>query len=637
MKKLVSFLGNLDRTKKISILVFCDLLSVCFSINFTFLITLKHFNFYSYEYFGHILSINLFMSVFLFWQFSLYRSVTRYMYINSMLKVIFCLSIYVCLYTLSLLVLWYDNEILTFELFWPNPIILWLVLFFFIGGSRQFIRLLYTNLYQTESSTKFNIIVYGTDKNALSFLSSNQNQSNFKIIGILTDDTKLNNTYINNIKVLGDYDYIDKIKNEFTNIIILFISSNFEITRKNFLVNYFLERDITVKNFLPINEFLEGKIIDNFFEIGIEDLLGRTKVETNKEIVKDKIFNKTIFITGAGGSIGSELTIQIVSMLPKKLIILDNCEFNLFTIEKKIKEFIYINSLNTHLVTLLGSVTNNALLEKIMKENKIDQVYHAAAYKHVPLVEHNIIQGIFNNVIGTYNIVSASYKYDVKNFVFISTDKAVRPTNMMGASKRLGELIVQGISKKSKIQNKSCIFSIVRFGNVLGSSGSVVPTFKEQIRSGGPVTVTHKEVKRYFMTIQEAVELVIQTTSMKFNGQIYLLDMGEQIKIEDLAKKMIKLSGHKVFDKDKKNNDKNSIKIKFTGLRDGEKLYEELTIGENITPTNHPKIKKVDEECYKWDKVEKIISEMVMLINKFDDKKIKEKMKIYVKEYQENI
>ncbi len=636
MKRFISFLGNLDRTKKISILILCDLALVCLSINFTFLITFRNFDFYHIDDFDSILFINLFTAVFLFWQFNLYRIITRYMSVNSMLKLIFCLSLYVCFYTISLLILWRDNKVLAFEIFWPNPIILCLVLFFLIGGIRQLIRLIYRDMYRIDDSVKYNIVVYGTDKSALSFLSSNQNQSNFKIVGILTNDIKLKNTYINNIKVLGDYDHIHKLKNKFKNIIVLFISNQFETSRKNFLINYFLDNDITVKNFLPINEFLEGKILDKFFEISIEDLLGRSKIETNTAIIKDKISKKTIFITGAGGSIGSELTTQIISLMPKKLIILDNSEFNLFTIEKKIQSIINIKKLETELISILGSVTDLVLIENIMSKNTIDQVYHAAAYKHVPLVEHNIIQGVFNNVLGTYNVATTAYNKNVSNFVFISTDKAVRPTNMMGATKRLGELVVQGIAKESIKNNKPCLFSIVRFGNVLGSSGSVVPIFKEQIRSGGPVTVTHQDVKRYFMTIQEAVELVIQTTSMPFNGQVYLLDMGEQIKIKDLAVKMIKLSGYKVFDNNKENNDKNSIKIDFTGLRDGEKLYEELIIGDNITPTSHPKIKKVEEECYLWSEIEAIIIEIENLIKKFDDKKIKEKMKIYVKEYKEN-
>ena len=333
-----------------------------------------------------------------------------------------------------------------------------------------------------------------------------------------------------------------------------------------------------------MKEIYSGKFVLNKLKpIEIEDLLGREVAPIKNTIDKNKIQNATICITGGGGSIGSELCQQITKMNPKKIIVIENCEHKLFEIKNKLE------SSRIKCLFFLGDVTRKSFIGKVFEENKIDIVFHAAAYKHVPLVEINPLQGIFNNVFSTLEICKASESNGVKQILLISTDKAVRPTNVMGASKRLAELIIQAYAQKTNFTT----YSMVRFGNVLGSSGSVVPTFQTQINAGGPITVTHPDVLRYFMTISEAVQLVIQSVEFAHGGDLFLLDMGAPIPIRELANQMIYLSGLKPVDKDNPDGD---IEIKYTGLRPGEKLYEELLINAESLPTDNEYIYRAKEK-----------------------------------------
>jgi FlaA1/EpsC-like NDP-sugar epimerase len=341
--------------------------------------------------------------------------------------------------------------------------------------------------------------------------------------------------------------------------------------------------------------------VQDFKELDIEDLLGRDPVPPNTELLARNLAGKVVLVTGAGGSIGSELCRQILAERPSRLLLLDHNEFGLYSIHQELQGLLDMQLLAVDLVPLLGSVGNIERLRDICKSHAPHTVYHAAAYKHVPLVESNPAQGIANNVFGTFNLAQVAMEQGVASFVLISTDKAVRPTNVMGASKRMAELVLQAMAATQTAPVVTC-FSMVRFGNVLGSSGSVVPLFRQQLAAGGPLTVTHAEVTRYFMTIPEAAQLVLQAGAMATGGEVFVLDMGEPVKIMDLARRMVELSGLKVRDAAHPEGD---VEIKVTGLRPGEKLYEELLIGDNPTPTAHPRIMKAHEDYLAWPDLDK--------------------------------
>ena len=340
---------------------------------------------------------------------------------------------------------------------------------------------------------------------------------------------------------------------------------------------------------------------------------------------KERLKGKNILITGAGGSIGSELSRQIMKLLPKKVVLVDNSEYNLYNIHLELAS----RTSTVEVIPSLCTVTNIYQLKQIIEENKIHTIYHAAANKHVPMVEMNIVSGTYNNVIGTYNVAKLADELEVENMVLVSTDKAVRPTNVMGASKRMSELILQAFSEKSK-----CCFSMVRFGNVLDSAGSVVPLFRKQIKEGGPVTVTHRNITRYFMSIPEAVELVLQSGAMARGGDVFVLDMGEPIKIIDLAYKMIHLSGLKPIDNENPDGD---IRIEYTGLRPGEKLYEELLIGSDVVQSEHPRIMQAKEQRLSFHDLIHCIDVIKSAREKQDDKVVKELLLKYIAGYTSEV
>ena len=344
--------------------------------------------------------------------------------------------------------------------------------------------------------------------------------------------------------------------------------------------------------------------ITDLLEINITDLLSRDMIDPIDNLLKMAVASKVIVITGAGGSIGSEVCRQLLNYNPRKLILLDISESSLYKIDYELKHLLE-NKKNIEIISIIGSVCDYDRMSDVFNSFKPDTIYHAAAYKHVTLVENNCIEGVNNNIFGTINIANVAKEHNVRNFIFVSTDKAVRPTNIMGATKRVCEMYLQAINNKLKnVERYNTKFSIVRFGNVLGSSGSVIPLFKKQIELGGPITLTHKDVERYFMTIPEAAQLVIQSSNLAKGGEVFVLGMGNRIKIYDLAIKMINLLGLKVKDKDNPNGD---IGIEYIGLRPGEKMYEELLINNNSQPTIHPKIIKGNEEFISFDILEKEI------------------------------
>jgi FlaA1/EpsC-like NDP-sugar epimerase len=374
---------------------------------------------------------------------------------------------------------------------------------------------------------------------------------------------------------------------------------------------------VHVKSLPGLADLVSGAArVDDFREVDIEDLLGRDPVIPDQGLLENCIRGKVVMVTGAGGSIGSELCRQVLRLSPRVLILYELSEPALYRIERELRPIRQAEGIAAEVVPLMGSVTERAALRRVMSVWGVHTVYHAAAYKHVPIVEHNYISGVRNNVFGTWYAAEAALAAGVERFVLVSTDKAVRPTNVMGASKRLAELVLQGLHDQTRRDCEPVTrFCMVRFGNVLGSSGSVVPLFREQIRGGGPVTVTHPEITRYFMTIPEATALVIQAGAMGRGGDVFVLDMGESVKIVDMARRMIHLAGYEVRDAENPHGD---IAIEFSGLRPGEKLYEELLIGDEITPTQHPMIRRAQECSRPWSQMQAYLEQLLRACDRFD-------------------
>ena len=466
-----------------------------------------------------------------------------------------------------------------------------------------------------------NILVYGAGKAGVQISESLKKANDYKVVGFIDDDFSKVNTIVNSIDVYSFADLNSLITEKNVKSLILAMPSAKQNQRQEILKKL-SQFPLEVKS-LPNLDDIENDLItlEQIKFVEVDDILGREVVMPKKELLKKNIFKKNILITGAGGSIGSELSRQIKELKPTSIIILDNSEFNLYNIHH---ELTILNGVEV--IPILSTVTNYSQIYNVIKKYKIDTIYHAAAYKHVPMVELNVVSGVYNNVIGTFNVVKAANELKVENMVLISTDKAVRPTNVMGASKRLSEFILQAFAEQ---KGQTC-FSMVRFGNVIDSAGSVVPLFRKQIKQGGPVTVTHRNITRYFMSIPEAVQLVLQSGSMAKGGDVFVLDMGEPIKILDLAYRMIHLSGLMPIDNDNPDGD---IKINFTGLRPGEKLYEELLIGDDVIQSKHPRIMQAREEKLDMDKIIDFIDKIKKSRDIQDEEIIKKILLKYVKGY----
>ena len=435
----------------------------------------------------------------------------------------------------------------------------------------------------------------------------------YKPIAFIDDNDELQGQSINGVDVISSIECLEYIKKHEVSEVLLAIPSASR-KRRNKIIDFLISSSVVVRALPSFSELAQGKIqIEDLHEISVKDLLGRTSVIPDKKLMEKNITDKVVFVSGAGGSIGSELCKQILFLRPKILILYELNEFALYSIDSHLTGNF---SPDVKVISILGSVNNTKRLGNIFKKFKVNTIYHAAAYKHVPMVESNSSEGILNNIFGTMSCATTAIAERVETFVLISTDKAVRPTNTMGATKRFSEMILQALAESQNATR----FSIVRFGNVLDSSGSVIPLFKKQIKAGGPITVTDSKIIRYFMTIPESVQLVIQAGSIGIGGEIFLLDMGKPVLIDDLAKKMITLSGLQVKDKNNPNGD---IEIIYTGLRYGEKLFEELLIGDNSTKTSHPKIMCAHEDFLSWDKLQKISNELEKAIDLNDQKKLR--------------
>lgn len=523
----------------------------------------------------------------IFVHLGLYRAVIRYLDEKIVGIVLYGVSV-------SVLILVCVIHFLKMYAFPKTSIIIfWVFALAYIGGTRLFLRGV---MRRKNLQNKKNVIIYGAGEAGIQLCITLQNSSEYNPVAFLDDNVKKVGNTIKGIEIYRPRDLHSLIEDTDVEQVLLAIPS-VSHARRNQIIKYLEQFSIKIKTLPGVSELINGKVtVNDIVEVDIEDLLGREEIPADRELVSKNIKNKVVMVTGAGGSIGSELTRQIAILKPKKLIILDISEFALYTISQEISaKFPTLEKID-----VLGSATSNHLINGVISIHGVNTIYHAAAYKHVPIVEHSPIVGIRNNVMSTYAVAKAAIKHNVDSVVLISTDKAVRPSNIMGASKRLAEMVLQAFNTKST----HTVFTMVRFGNVLGSSGSVVPLFREQIKNGGPITVTHPEIIRYFMTIPEAVALVIQAGNMAQGGEVFVLDMGNPIKIVDLARQMIHLSGLRVKDNVYSQGD---IEIVFTGLRPGEKLYEELLIGDNPETTVHPRIMCAKEKYLEYNQlVEKI-------------------------------
>ncbi len=478
-----------------------------------------------------------------------------------------------------------------------------------------------------KNSIKRNVLIYGAGEAGKQLVKSLKRNPKFNVIGFLDDKKQLNKKTLFGKKIFSSSNLKKLINTSDVSLVFLAMPS-IGRNKRNQIIKKLNKYKLIVKTLPSISEIIDGRVtVSDIKDLNIDDLLNRKKVEPDSKLLNKNIKNKIVLVTGAGGSIGSELCRQIVKLKPKKLLLLELNEFALYKIYEELKGYYK----NLKIISLLADSQDQIKLEIILETFKVNTVYHSAAYKHVPLVEENICAGVKNNVFSTLAVVKASVSKKISNLVLISSDKAVRPTNIMGASKRLAELCMQGIYENNK-DIKTC-FSIVRFGNVLESSGSVVPKFKKQITESGIVTLTNKDVTRYFMTVTEAAQLVIQAGALGKRSEVFVLDMGKSVKILDLINKMISLLGLTVKDK---NNPSGDIEIKVIGLRPGEKLYEELLIGDNPKKTIHPKIQKIIDPFIPFKKLEKDLEKLKFLINRNKSNAVKSLLDELLKSYKSN-
>ena len=563
-------------------------------------------------------------SLVVFYRMGVYSSILRYIDFSA----IYLLSSSILISLVISFFVYFSFSVLDIKVFYssfenvsPQIFILGIpMFFFFIIGSRLIAYLVFSD----RSSGK-RVIIYGAGSAGIQLSEALRVSHEFKPIAFVDSDESLHNTFLGGLKVLPPKKLRKLIaRNEIDEVLIAMPSVSKSTLRS--LLREIESFSIKVRILPGFAELVQGKIsVSELKEVDISDLLGRSEVAPDKELINKNIKDQVVLVTGAGGSIGSEISRQVSQNNPRKLILVDANEYALYSIKNELN----IISPSTKVYSILASVTNKNRMTEVYKAFKVDTVYHAAAYKHVPIVEENPFEAVFNNIIGTKACVQAAIDTEVETFVLISTDKAVRPTNIMGATKRFAEMILQSLSVKDEIKDKTRI-TMVRFGNVIGSSGSAIPLFQQQIKDGGPVTVTHPEVIRYFMSISEAAELVIQAGAMGKGGDVFVLDMGEPVKIYELAKRLIRLSGMELKNKDNPDGD---IEILFTGLRPGEKLYEELLIGDNVSTTEHKRILRAEEDFLTKKEIDEYLNLLKETIKKGDVISLKEILKEVVSGY----
>lgn len=601
----------LSRTIKQSLMMVADSVMIMAALALSFVLLGKDF-FSQDQRFYFYLAIATTLSILVFARIGLYRALVLYMGLQSGFLILQGVTIATCMLAVS----YFFSQTPLSSDFSILPIF-WMIALLFIGGSRFVSKIFLQSLIQN-FRPKEPVIIYGAGSSGMQLVVALQNGDQYLPVAFVDDSHTMLGSTVHGIRVYSPNSLYELIESYSVRQILLAIPSATHTERKEIL-NRLEHLPVHVKTVPDLFDMVSGKVnVDQVRDIDIEDLLGRDIVPPNPELLGACINGQSVMVTGAAGSIGSELCRLIININPRRLILLDSFEYGLYEIENELREKLkdIENGEKIEIVALLGSVCNRVQMESAIQSFSVDTVYHVAAYKQVPMVEKNIVEGVQNNIFGTLISAQVAERYEVKNFVLISTDKAVRPTNFMGATKRFAEQVLQAIARGECTTR----FSIVRFGNVLGSSGSVVPLFRKQISSGGPVTVTHPEVTRYFMTVQEAAQLVIQAGSMATGGDVFVLDMNEPIRIVDLAKKMVHLMGYDIKDE---NSYRGDIAIEYTGLRPGEKLHEELMIGESVTGTEHPKIVRAEEETLSWEALQKLLDRLRKACSNIDLQEIR--------------
>ena len=623
LKKLINILIKLNRSSKKLIMISVDFIVILFTLLCSFSLRLGYWFWPKGEVFWMIIAAPV-IAVLVFINFKLYQSVLRFIGSRDLKLIVQAVSLYA--FAWGLLCYMYSIDGIPGIIGIPRSVILinWVLSIFILFSVRMLASWILSHNNSFSESKKNNILIYGAGSAGRQLSHSLQLSNKFKHIAYLDDNLEKVGSYINNVPVFSP-DQIDSliVKKNISEILLALPSVSRR--KKNAIIDKLQILPVVVRSLPSLSLLTEGKVkIDDLLTININDLLGREPVTPNEKLLKIKTTNKVVLVTGAGGSIGSELCRQILFLKPEKLILFDISESSLYKIQQ---ELINLNMSSIEISAVIGSVRDVQRMKTIIKYYGVQTLFHAAAYKHVPMVEHNQSQGVLNNSIGTMLAAEAAIAEKVETFVLISTDKAVRPTSTMGASKRVAELVLQALSK----QNHQTCLTMVRFGNVLDSSGSVIPLFKKQIEEGGPITLTDINMVRYFMTIPEAVELVIQASAMASGGDVFVLDMGKPIKIYDLAVKMIHLSGLQLLNN---NNPDGDIEIIYTGLRPGEKLYEELLVGNDPRKTQNKLILKANEEMIDW----KILKPMMNKLNEAsvnaDVKRIRELLIQIVPEFK---
>ena len=608
-------LQNLERIYKQFIMLLVDISTLLFALWLSFVLRLgEPFPFdYIYDSLWIFIAVPV-VTIPLFIRLGLYRSVLQYIGIK-IITTTFQATTISCLIIGFLMMFFRESNL-------PRSVlpIFWFIINIFVMSTRFLFK---GYLYSWDSfvNTRKQTIIYGAGNAGVQLVESLKKSTVYAPIAFIDDDKTRQGTILNFLEVFS-FDKIEELIKIKEATILLFAVPSASHKQRTQILQKLTKFPIEVKVLPSMDNIVNGVVsIDNIKHVGVVDILGRDTVAPKQKLLKRNIKGKNILITGAGGSIGSELSRQIMNLSPQKIVLLDNSEFNLYTIHQELSSLL----INVEIIPTLCTVTNYHQLKSLINIHQINTIYHAAAYKHVPMVELNVVSGAYNNIIGTYNVAKVADELKVESMVLVSTDKAVRPTNVMGASKRFSELVLQAFSNTSE----TC-FSMVRFGNVLDSAGSVVPLFRKQIKEGGPVTVTHRNITRYFMTIPEAVQLVLQAGAMAKGGDVFVLDMGEPIKIIDLAYKMIHLSGLTPIDNENPDGD---IRIEYTGLRPGEKLYEELLIGNDVIQSEHPRIMQAKESTLSFENIISCIEIIKEAREKQDERIVKELLLKYVDGY----
>lgn len=574
------------------------------------------------------LLLSLVLALPIFIKHGLYRAIYRYSGWNALAAVLRALGWYALAFGGSLLLIGVHGVPRSVSVTQP------LMLLILVGTSRALARYWLGGGYQQTIRQKLapGVLVYGAGSAGRQLAAAMRNAAEHRLLGFLDDDATLHHNVINGWHVYNPQDIASLIpKLRVTDV--LLAAPSMPRQRRKQVLDELSHYPVHVRTLPGLMDLTDGKVqVSDLKELDIEDLLGREPVQPDLTVMGRFITGRTVMVTGAGGSIGSELCRQILTCAPSTLLLVEMTEFALYAIQQELEKLLALEGApKVELVALLGSVCDERRLHEIVHTWQPHTIYHAAAYKHVPLVEHNPAEGVKNNVLGTLTTALVAAANGVQEFVLVSTDKAVRPTNVMGASKRLAEMVLQAMQQAASGQGWGTRFSMVRFGNVLGSSGSVVPLFRKQIKDGGPITLTHEDITRYFMTIPEAAQLVIQAGAMAHGGDVFVLDMGEPVKIIDLARRMVELSGLSVRDA---GNPQGDIEIAITGLRPGEKLYEELLIGDNPLPTEHVRIMKAHEDFVPWHELQQKLDALTRALATNDVPLIRTLLKDLVPGYQ---